>query len=109
MTRSILTSALQQLVQTSENVLQETGTFQFEEARVDFYVDGDRVVEEGALGTDFFRLVSTQGGLIVTKAGKEVSRIESPGSFRRWRACCIFPPGYHHQCWRQRCGKIWFR
>lgn len=81
MTRSILTSALQQLVQTSENVLQETGTFQFEEARVDFYADGDKVVEEGTLGTDFFRLVSTQGGLIVTKAGKEVSRIESPGEF----------------------------
>ena len=81
MTQSILTSSLQQLVQTTDSVLQEGGAFRLEEVHVDFYADGDKVVEEGALGTDFFRLVSTQGGLRVTKGGKEVSRIEAPGEF----------------------------
>ncbi len=48
---------------------------------MDFFSDGDVLVEEGAPDTDFFRLVSTQGGLKVTKAGREVSRIETPGEF----------------------------
>lgn len=81
MTQSILSSSLQQLVQTTDSVLQEGGAFRLEEVHVDFYADGEKVVEEGTPGTDFFRLVSSQGGLQVTKAGKEVSRIETPGEF----------------------------
>jgi len=81
MTESILTSSLQQLIQTTHNLVLEDGSFGLEEVRVDFYSDGDVLVEEGALDTDFFRLVSSQGGLKVTKAGKEVSRIEAPGEF----------------------------
>jgi CRP-like cAMP-binding protein len=81
MTETILTSTLQQLVQTTDNLAQETGSFHLEEARVDFYSDGDIIVEEGTPETDLFRLVSTQGGLKVTKGGKEVSRIENPGEF----------------------------
>jgi CRP-like cAMP-binding protein len=81
MTQGILTSCLQQLVRTTDNVVQEGRAFGLEEARVDFFSDGDTVVEEGALGVDFFRLVSTEGGLKVTKTGTEISRIEAPGEF----------------------------
>jgi CRP-like cAMP-binding protein len=81
MTQSILISSLQQLVQTTDNVVLEAGAFRLEEVRVDFFADGDRVVEEGSPGKDFFRLVSSQGGLKVTKAGKEISLIQVPGEF----------------------------
>lgn len=81
MTQSILASSLHQLTQTTDSVVQEGGAFRLEEVHVDFYADGDKVVEEGAPGTDFFRLVSTQGGLKVTQRGKEVSRIKAPGEF----------------------------
>jgi CRP-like cAMP-binding protein len=81
MTASILTSTIDQLLQTTNNLAQEGGSFGLENARVDFYSDGDIIVQEGTPETDFFRLVSSQGGLKVTKAGKEISRIEKPGEF----------------------------
>jgi CRP-like cAMP-binding protein len=81
MTASILTSTVDQLLQTTNNLAQESGTFGIEDARVDFYSDGDVIVREGTPETDFFRLVSSQGGLRVTKAGKDISRIERPGEF----------------------------
>jgi CRP-like cAMP-binding protein len=81
MTASILTSTVDQLLQTTENLVQDEGTFALENARVDYYSDGDIIVQEGAPETDFFRLVSSEGGLKVTKAGKEISRIEKPGEF----------------------------
>jgi CRP-like cAMP-binding protein len=81
MTQSILTSTLDQLVQTTDNLVQGEKTFGLDEVCVEFYSDGDVVVAEGAPETDLFRLVSTQGGLKVIKAGMEVSRIEKPGEF----------------------------
>jgi CRP-like cAMP-binding protein len=81
MTAGILTSTVDQLLQTTNNLAQEGGAFGFENARVDFYSDGDIIVLEGTPETDFFRLVSSQGGLRVTKAGKDISRIEKPGEF----------------------------
>jgi CRP-like cAMP-binding protein len=81
MTASILTSTVDQLIQTTNNLVQEDGAFGLENARVDFYSDGDIIVREGTPETDFFRLVSSQGGLRVTKAGKDISRIEKPGEF----------------------------
>jgi CRP-like cAMP-binding protein len=81
MIQSILTSILAQLVQTTENLVEEEEAFGLEEVRVEFYADGDVVVAEGTPETDLFRLVSTQGGLKVIKAGMEVGRIEKPGEF----------------------------
>lgn len=81
MTQSILTSTLDQLVQTTDNLVQEEEPFGLEEAHVEFYSDGDPVITEGTPGSDLFRLVSTEGGLKVMKAGMEISRIEKPGEF----------------------------
>ncbi len=72
MTQSILTSTLDQLVQTTDNLVQEEEPFGLEEARVEFYADGDTVIAEGTPESDLFRLVSTQGGLKVSRAGMEV-------------------------------------
>jgi CRP-like cAMP-binding protein len=81
MTQSILTSTLEQLVRTTDNLVQEAPAFGLDEVPVEFYSDGAVVVTEGAPETDLFRLVSTEGGLIVTTAGAEVARIEKPGEF----------------------------
>lgn len=81
MVRGILKSALQQLLQTSIYLTRDADSFTLGELRVEFFSDGEVIVEEGSSGNDFFRLVSTEGGLLVTKGGKEVNRIEKPGEF----------------------------
>jgi CRP-like cAMP-binding protein len=81
MTQSILTSTLDQLVRTTETLVQEAATFPLDEVPVEFYSDGAVVVAEGTAETDLFRLVSSEGGLKVSKAGAEVARIEKPGEF----------------------------
>lgn len=81
MMQSVLVSTLHQLLQTSRYLVQEVESFSIEDVRVNFYSDGDVIIEEGSVGTDFFRLVSSQGGLKVTVQGKQVGRIEKPGEF----------------------------
>jgi CRP-like cAMP-binding protein len=81
MTAGILTSTVEQLLQTTNNLAQDERTFGIEDARVDFYSDGDVIIREGTAETDFFRLVSSQGGLKVTKGGRDISRIQRPGEF----------------------------
>jgi CRP-like cAMP-binding protein len=81
MTQNILVSVLQQLMQTSLHLAEETQAFALEDVRVDFYGDGEIIIKEGSVGTDFYRLVSSQGGLRVSIRGKEISRIKTPGEF----------------------------
>lgn len=81
MMRSLLVSVLQQLIQTSRQLIQEAEMLSLEDVRVNFYSDGDVILEEGAVGMDFYRLVSSEGGLKVTVQGKEVGHIENPGEF----------------------------
>ena len=39
------------------------------------------IIEEGTIGTDIYRLVSSEEGLRVTKQGREIARISNPGEF----------------------------
>lgn len=79
--QTIMVSLLQQLLQTSQNFAESSEVFALEDIRVNFYSDGDVIIEEGSIGTDFYRLVSSQGGLRVTIGGKEISMIRRPGEF----------------------------
>ncbi|MGV8075431.1 MAG: cyclic nucleotide-binding domain-containing protein [Syntrophobacteraceae bacterium] len=81
MTHSILLSLLQQLDQTSRNLAEGSDVFALEDVQVNFYNDGDTIIEEGSKGTNFYRLVSSQGGLRVSIAGKPASVISRPGEF----------------------------
>lgn len=81
MTQNILVSVLQQLMQTTLHLAEESQAFAIEDVRVNFFNDGEVIIEEGTVGTDFYRLVSTQGGLKVSIRGKEVTRIKKPGEF----------------------------
>jgi CRP-like cAMP-binding protein len=81
MIQSILVSTLMQLLQTTHNLSQEVDAFAIEDVRVNFYGDGQVILDEGSTGSEFYRLVSSQGGLRVSLKGKEISRIEKPGEF----------------------------
>jgi CRP-like cAMP-binding protein len=81
MIQNVLTSTVHQLTQTVSNLMDAPKSFLLDEERVGFYQDGEVILEEEIGGTEFYRLVSTQGGLLVTRDGKEVSRIYKQGEF----------------------------
>lgn len=81
MVQSFLISTLQQLSQTTHNLSGLTESFSIGEVRVNFYSDGEVILDEGVTNRTFYRLVSTQGGLRITRADEEVGCIEKPGEF----------------------------
>lgn len=81
MVQSILISTLQQLNQTTHNLSGVTESFSIGEVQVNFYSDGEVIVEENAMSKTFYRLVSTQGGLKITLGERDIGRIEKPGEF----------------------------
>lgn len=81
MVQSFLISTLHQLSQTTHNLSGLTESFSIGEVRVDFYADGEVILDEGVTNRTFYRLVSSQGGLRITRAGEEVGCIEKPGEF----------------------------
>lgn len=81
MTQMILSSTMQQLTATTLNFSQEIDVFPMDGVRVSFYTDGQVLVEEGVIHHEFFRLISTQKGLLVTEGGKELRMIRKPGEF----------------------------
>ena len=81
MIQNVLASVVHQLTQTMLNLLDAPEPLLTDEEHVRFYQDGEVILDEKAGRTEFYRLVSTQGGLLVTRAGKEVTRICKPGEF----------------------------
>jgi CRP-like cAMP-binding protein len=81
MVQNLLVSTLHQLTQTMYNLLDNSSGFTADETRMCFYNDGELVFEPETRESDFYRLVSTQGGLRVTVGGKEIDRIYKPGEF----------------------------
>jgi CRP-like cAMP-binding protein len=81
MVYSLLSSTLHQLSQMAAGLTGQSEVFALEEIRMDFFSDEEEIIKEGTIGTDFYRLVSSQGGLRVTIQGMEISRIEKPGEF----------------------------
>ena len=81
MVQSVLVSTLQQLQETTHNLTESPDSFSLDDVRVQFFSDGDLVIQEGSSDSDFYRLVSTQGGLRVSIGEKEISRISNPGEF----------------------------
>jgi len=77
----VFTSILRQLLQTSQHLLKEIQLFSPEDVEIRFYHDNEKIIEEGTTGKEFFRLVSSEGGLIVTRRSIEIGRITEPGEF----------------------------
>lgn len=80
MIRSVLTSAMRQLDETSENVLTAREPLVMDGVRLAFFSDRDVVYREQERGTRFYRLVSTQGGLSLSTGGREHHVISEPGT-----------------------------
>lgn len=92
MAQSILASLLHQLKETTRSLAEETGAFALEGVRMNFYGDGDVIVEEGSTSKDFYRLVSSHGGLRITSGGEEIGQIIKPGEFFGEMACFLDIP-----------------
>jgi len=92
MAQNILASLLHQLRETTRILADESAAFAIEGIRLNFYGDGEVIVEEGRMGKDFFRLVSSEGGLRVTSGGNELAWIRRPGDFFGEMACLLNTP-----------------
>ena len=78
----IVRSAFMQLEQTTA-VAQENIQYNAEAIASDFreYQDGEAIINEGELGSEVFRLYSSEGGLEVLKSGKRIAVIHEPGEY----------------------------
>lgn len=77
--QQILESAMRQLEQTTE-VAEENISFESViNINENIFHDGEIIIEEGYDDKDIYCLVETEGGLLVTKEGKEVGKITQPG------------------------------
>jgi CRP-like cAMP-binding protein len=92
MARTILLSVVKQLVDTGAVVFEDREVQLPQDVEIRFFGDGERVVHEGSQGREFFRLVSADGGLRVTRGGLEVGRIDRPGTFFGAMACLLRLP-----------------
>lgn len=79
LTERILDSILGQLEQTTQIAEENIVLGGVADINEKVYEDGEVVVEEGTIGDDFFRLLMTERGLLVTKEGKEIGKIDKPG------------------------------
>jgi hypothetical protein len=81
MVQNVLVSIVHQLTQTTSYLLDPPEPFQADEDRICFFKDDQIIYDEMTAGTQLYRLVSTEGGLLVTERGKEVARICDSGEF----------------------------
>ncbi len=81
MVRSLLLSIVRQMVETSLFLAGDEVVVLPEDVEVHYYEDGETIIREGDIGREFYRLISSEGGLVVHRAGKEIGRIDQPGEF----------------------------
>lgn len=79
--RSLLASLVRQLVQASGRIMGAAEDFLGEDTGMVFFGDGAMIIEENSIGAEFYRLVSTEGGLSVSRNQVEVGRLHQPGEF----------------------------
>jgi CRP-like cAMP-binding protein len=81
MSERILRSVVQQLLHTTQRLVEGDRGFSVDDVRMLFFEDGEMIIQEGTQGTDFYKVVSTEGGLSICKQGKEIAVITKPGEF----------------------------
>jgi len=88
MIQSVLVSVLNQLTQMTSNLLGYPQDLVADDGRICFYKDGEVILDEMSRRTDLYRLITTEGGLLVTEGGREVSHITKPGEFFGFPISC---------------------
>ncbi len=81
MVQNVLVSILRQLTDTALNLMDLGQAVPENSERIQFYKDGETILEEVNGGSELYRLISTQGGVQVTVGGREVALINEPGEF----------------------------
>jgi CRP-like cAMP-binding protein len=81
MSRGILMSLLGQLKQTAQAAGRQEPGEVLDSIDIRFCSDGEVIIKEGSRETDIFKLVSTEQGLQVSRGGKEIGVILTPGEF----------------------------
>lgn len=81
MSDRLIKSLVQQLAQTTQRIVDRDREFSLDDAKMRFFNNAEVVIEEGLHLIEFYKLVSTEGGLLVTIQGKEIARINKPGEF----------------------------
>ena len=79
--RSLLASLIRQLMAASGRIMGAAEDFLGEDTVVLFFGDGAVIIEENSIGAEFYRLVSSEGGLSVSRNQVEIGRILTPGEF----------------------------
>jgi len=81
MSERILKSVVLQLTQTTQRAVEAEREFSLDDVKMRFYKDDEVIIEEGSLQTEFYKLVSTEGGLRLCIQGKEIAQLNKPGEF----------------------------
>jgi CRP-like cAMP-binding protein len=72
---------MHQLEQTTQVAEENISIEGYVDINEQVFEDGEIIIEEGSSGVDFYKLISTEGGLRVTREGKEVGKITQPGEY----------------------------
>jgi CRP-like cAMP-binding protein len=81
MSERLLKSVVQQLEQTTQKIVDKDREFSLSDVKIRFFGDKEVIIEEGLHSTEFYKLVSTEGGLLFSMKGKEIARFDRPGEF----------------------------
>jgi len=88
MIQNVLISVLDQLTQTTSNLVDYPQSLVADKERILFCKDGEVILEENGCETELYRLISTEGELQVTIGGREIERINKPGEFFGFPVYC---------------------
>ena len=81
LTEKIINSIIAQLEQTTQVAEEHIPLGNVVDFNERVYQDGEIIIEEGSVGKDICMLVESEKGLLVSKEGKEVGRINQPGEY----------------------------
>ena len=81
LTEKILQSVMTQLEQTTQIAEEYIPLENVVDITELIFHKGDVIIQEGTAGIDIYQLVESDKGLIVTKGGSEVGRINRPGEY----------------------------
>jgi CRP-like cAMP-binding protein len=81
LTEKILQSVMTQLEQTTQIAEEYIPLENVVDISELIFHKGDVIIQEGTEGIDIYQLVESDKGLIVTKSGSEVGRINRPGEY----------------------------
>jgi len=87
--QQILLSVMRQLEQTTQIAEQNIALENIVELNERIFHDGEIIISEGDTGTEIYRLIESEGGLLVTSGDKEIGRITKGGEYFGEISCIL--------------------